>query len=97
MCRFRIDQEPGHDHMGRCKCEAHCHQPAMEQDPGSINRFIRGDSIMAANRDLIKLDKIVKRYGELTVLSEVSLSVYEGEFLALLGPDRKSTRLNSSH
>ncbi|TAL81737.1 MAG: ABC transporter ATP-binding protein [Candidimonas sp.] len=41
---------------------------------------------MAANRELIKLDNIVKRYGELTVLDRVSLTVYEGEFLALLGP-----------
>lgn len=35
---------------------------------------------------LIRLDKIVKRYGAFTALDEVSLSVFEGEFLALLGP-----------
>jgi spermidine/putrescine transport system ATP-binding protein len=35
---------------------------------------------------LIQLDKIVKRYGAFTALDEVSLNVFEGEFLALLGP-----------
>ena len=41
---------------------------------------------MTRMRELIRLDNVVKRYGDLTVLDRVSLSVYEGEFLALLGP-----------
>lgn len=35
---------------------------------------------------LIRLDNIVKKYGSFTALNQVSLDVYEGEFLALLGP-----------
>lgn len=41
---------------------------------------------MNQGRELIKLEGIVKRYGSLTVLANVSLSINEGEFLALLGP-----------
>jgi spermidine/putrescine transport system ATP-binding protein len=35
---------------------------------------------------LIRLENIIKRYGQFTALDGVSLDVYEGEFLALLGP-----------
>lgn len=38
------------------------------------------------NDDLIVVDRLTKRYGAVTALSEVSLSVRRGEFLALLGP-----------
>ena len=49
---------------------------------------------------VLEMKNITKRYGENTVLSDVSLSVRPGEIHALLGEngaDRKSTRLNSSH
>ncbi|MFD0860553.1 ABC transporter ATP-binding protein [Roseovarius aquimarinus] len=36
--------------------------------------------------DLIQLDSISRRFGSVTALSDVSLSVRRGEFLALLGP-----------
>jgi len=35
---------------------------------------------------LIQLVNVVKRYGKFVALNDVSLSVHEGEFLALLGP-----------
>ena len=34
---------------------------------------------------------------ETVALNHVNLEVKEGEFVAIMGPDRKSTRLNSSH
>ena len=45
------------------------------------------------------LDNVVKTYGAVRAVDGVSLTVFAGEFIALLGPngDRKSTRLNSSH
>lgn len=39
-----------------------------------------------ATRPLIRLDRITKRYGALTVLDELSLDVMPGEKLALIGP-----------
>ncbi|MGF6662590.1 ABC-type polar amino acid transport system ATPase subunit [Paraburkholderia atlantica] len=39
-----------------------------------------------ANKPLIRLDRITKRYGALTVLDELSLDVMPGEKLALIGP-----------
>src|SRR5690606_36851623 len=48
--------------------------------------FLKGTAAMTRMRELIRLDNVVKRYGDLTVMDRVSLSVYEGEFLALLGP-----------
>lgn len=36
---------------------------------------------------MIKVQKLVKRYGPLTVLRELDLSVESGEFVALLGPN----------
>lgn len=41
---------------------------------------------MVNRREFIKLEQIVKRYGDLTVLHGIDLSICEGEFLALLGP-----------
>ncbi|MGF6639833.1 hypothetical protein [Paraburkholderia sp. MM6662-R1] len=39
-----------------------------------------------ASKPLIRLDRITKRYGALTVLDELSLDVMPGEKLALIGP-----------
>ncbi|MGF6812313.1 ABC-type glutathione transport system ATPase component [Paraburkholderia sp. Clong3] len=39
-----------------------------------------------ASKPLIRLDRITKRYGALTVLDELSLGVMPGEKLALIGP-----------
>jgi ABC-2 type transport system ATP-binding protein len=35
----------------------------------------------------IEIDGVVKRYGKLTALDNVSLRVEQGEFFALLGPN----------
>lgn len=45
---------------------------------------------------VLKLEKLVKRFGEVEVLKEISLSMQKGEFLVLLGPSGcgKSTLLN---
>jgi polar amino acid transport system ATP-binding protein len=40
----------------------------------------------ATTRPLIRIDRITKRYGALTVLDELSLDVMPGEKLALIGP-----------
>ncbi|MFX1765731.1 ectoine/hydroxyectoine ABC transporter ATP-binding protein EhuA [Paraburkholderia sp. A1RI-2L] len=47
-----------------------------------------GDSHVEAamNKPLIKIDRVTKRYGALTVLDELSLDVMPGEKLALIGP-----------
>lgn len=37
-------------------------------------------------RELIRLDQIVKRFGELLVLDEIDLTIHENEFITLLGP-----------
>jgi putrescine transport system ATP-binding protein len=39
-----------------------------------------------ANRPLIRFEKITKRFGDVTAISELSLDIYEREFFALLGP-----------
>ena len=61
---------------------------------------------------VIQTKGLTKRYGELTAVDHLDLTVYKGEVFGLLGPngagkttttlmllglDRKSTRLNSSH
>lgn len=38
------------------------------------------------NDSYIKISNLTKRYGELVVLDNISLEIWEGEFLALLGP-----------
>ncbi|MBN3756250.1 ectoine/hydroxyectoine ABC transporter ATP-binding protein EhuA [Paraburkholderia sp. Tr-20389] len=40
----------------------------------------------ATNQPLIRIDRVTKRYGALTVLDELSLDVMPGEKLALIGP-----------
>ena len=37
--------------------------------------------------EVIKLEKVWVRYGELTVLEDVSLTVYRGDFLGIIGPN----------
>ena len=46
---------------------------------------------------MIQFDKVTKRFGDLTVLSEVSLTVGKGEFAAIVGPSGcgKSTLLRT--
>ena len=34
---------------------------------------------------------------ERTVLNQIDLKIHKREFICVIGPDRKSTRLNSSH
>lgn len=38
----------------------------------------------------VKLERVVKHYGSVVALRELDLEIEEGEFLTLLGPDRKS-------
>ena len=37
-------------------------------------------------RELIRLEQVVKRFGKLTVLDEIDLTIHENEFITLLGP-----------
>ena len=39
-----------------------------------------------ASRPLIRFEKVTKRFGDVTAISELSLDIYEREFFALLGP-----------
>ena len=50
---------------------------------------------MANAKELLKIEGLVKRYGEKTVLGDVSLTVREGEVLVIVGPSGcgKSTLL----
>ena len=41
---------------------------------------------MAEGADFLQIDQLTKRYGAVTVLDAVSLTVEEGEFLTVLGP-----------
>ncbi len=38
------------------------------------------------NKELIRLDQVVKKFGALTVLNEIDLTIHENEFITLLGP-----------
>lgn len=37
-------------------------------------------------KELIRLEQVVKKYGDLTVLDEIELAIHENEFITLLGP-----------
>ncbi|HLL26138.1 MAG TPA: ABC transporter ATP-binding protein [Xanthobacteraceae bacterium] len=39
-----------------------------------------------ASRPVIRFEKVTKRFGDVTAVSELSLDIYEREFFALLGP-----------
>ena len=41
---------------------------------------------MGLKRELIHLENVVKKFGNLTVLDEIDLTIYENEFVTLLGP-----------
>ena len=45
----------------------------------------------------IVIENLTKTYGDLKAVDNISFYVEEGSLFAFLGPDRKSTRLNSSH
>ena len=43
-------------------------------------------SDMSANGEAIRIDNVSKRFGETTVVNDVSLTIAKGEFFSLLGP-----------
>ena len=45
----------------------------------------------------VTFEGVTKKYGEVLAVDNLSLEIVDGEFMVLVGPDRKSTRLNSSH
>ena len=51
-----------------------------------MNIESQGSVASSSSMAAIQLDKVTKRYGDVTVLSNVSLSIQPGEFVVLLGP-----------
>ena len=47
--------------------------------------------------ELLRVEELHAWYGESHILHGMNFAVGEGEVVTLLGRDRKSTRLNSSH
>jgi ABC-2 type transport system ATP-binding protein len=47
-------------------------------------------------QDIIKIDNLVKRYGDVLALDHLNLEVHEGEIFGLLGPNGsgKTTAIN---
>ena len=37
-------------------------------------------------KEIVKLDHVSKIYGDKVIIKDLSLDIYEGEFLTLLGP-----------
>ena len=37
-------------------------------------------------KELLRLEKVTKRFGPVVAVDAVDLSIYDGEFLAILGP-----------
>src|ERR1035441_6848713 len=46
---------------------------------------------------VVELAGVTKAYESKVAVRDLSLSIEAGQMFGLLGPDRKSTRLNSSH
>src|SRR5699024_11908852 len=52
-----------------------------------------------SNKPLLEVQNVNFKYWNQSTytLQAVQLNIHEGEHIAVIGPDRKSTRLNSSH
>ena len=44
---------------------------------------------MSGRESVLVVEEVVKRFGDVTALDHVSLQVAPGEFVALLGPERR--------
>jgi putrescine transport system ATP-binding protein len=61
---------------------------ALTKTPASLGAVRRAFAPWSdpASRPLIRFEKVTKRFGEVTAISDFSLDIYEREFFALLGP-----------
>ncbi|MGD0053430.1 MAG: ATP-binding cassette domain-containing protein, partial [Vulcanimicrobiaceae bacterium] len=52
---------------------------------------------MTPPQPALRIDRLVKRYGDFTAVDGISLQVQEGEFFGLLGPNGagKTTTINA--
>src|SRR5437773_3731268 len=46
---------------------------------------------------LFRSDRVSKRFAARPLIEDLSMRIMRGDRIGLIGPDRKSTRLNSSH
>ena len=44
-------------------------------------------NFMVSTREIIKVQNLVKQYGDFTAVNGISFNVYEGEIFGLLGPN----------